>query len=136
MAGGRQTPAAAPHPCLPVPLDERRRLYIATHLALVAMDGGASPREAPSALGALLTARELLTPRHGAEANEAVRAGVGAMLAALRGQLAPRAAVIAAEAGIEVYEQLVAQASLRNLLSAQAAARVAFDALLAQGGGR
>lgn len=115
-------PAALPHPGLPVPATEQKRLLLALHLALTELlqhDGLA----VADAAAAALILRTLLQDYEAAGAAEAAEAALAALAALHRGQTTPAAAQAACEPLVPYFEAAVTACTWRRLVAAQTAAR-------------
>lgn len=116
-----------PHPCLPVPLDEQRRLLTVARLALYELQAGQADQALIDLRAVVAVCQVLLAgDRFTEDARRAAQEAAQAIESAQAGTTPPAAAIGPATAAVDLFEQLLRQATLRRLHDAQDAAAAAM----------
>lgn len=111
---------ALPHPCVPVPAAEVRRILTAYHLALAALEQSQAPAswlDLPAATE--LTLRLMRPEKHTADAIACAQAAHAALHDCADGRQPAAHAVQACREFLPVFEALLRSVSWRRLIGAQ-----------------
>ena len=111
-----------PHPCLPVPLAEQRRLVTVARLALHELQAGDADQALVDLQAVVEVVAELLHRYHVEDGRQAVLQAAGALESAVQGKGSHADAAAACEPLIEVFAGLLRVVTLRRLHDAQDAA--------------